>query len=78
MLECADSKRLWAACLDAAKRYKDSLEKQISLIARRDLAFVQFDREIKAARRHLGLAKSAVINHHRLHRCVEDQSWSAG
>jgi hypothetical protein len=77
MVHCADSRRLWAGCLEAANRYKDSLDKQISLIAQKDLEFVQLEREIKAARRHFGVAKTAVINHHRLHRCDGQESRSA-
>jgi hypothetical protein len=71
MLDCPDSQRLWTGCLTAAGRYRESLDKQISLITRHDLGFVQLEREIKTARRHLGLAKSALINHHRFHRCAE-------
>jgi hypothetical protein len=71
MIDCKDSNRIWAACVNAAKRYKGSLEKQFLLIDNRDLTFVQLEREIRTARRHFGLAKSAVINHHRVHRCAD-------
>ena len=74
MLDCLDSQRLWTGCLNAAGRYRESLDKQISLISAQDLGFAKSEREIKRMRRHFGLAKSAVINHHRLHHCAEEQA----
>ena len=77
MLECADSKRLWAACLNAANRYRGAINNQFSLIGDRDLGFIELERELRIARRHFGLAKIAVINHHRVHRCGDDRTLSA-
>ena len=71
MPKCTDSERAWSNYLQAAKGYLASLEKQISAIAARDLTFPRFDSEIKKARRYFGMARNAVINHHRLHGCSE-------
>jgi hypothetical protein len=66
---CQHSERLWSALQKNVEAYKEVIEKQFSAIRDRNLEFREFEKEIKAARRHLGSAKAAVINHHRAHRC---------
>ena len=66
---CQHSERLWNALSKDMKAYKELIEKQFASIKERNLEFRQLEAEIKKARRHLGSAKSAVMNHHRAHRC---------
>ena len=66
---CQHSERLWNALFKDMKAYKELLEQQFTTIKERSLEFRQFEEEIMRARRHLGTAKTAVINHHRTHRC---------
>ena len=69
MVNCADSNRLWASCLTAARYYRDTLDNQIAAIAKHDLGFPKFERDLRSARRYFAVAKTAVVNHHNIHRC---------
>lgn len=68
-IKCEHANRLWESLRVKADGYKRVLEKQSSAIEKWDLAFPLLDAEIKARRKEFGIAKSAVTNHHKTHRC---------
>jgi len=67
--QCQTSERLWGALLKDVAAYDAVIQKQFSLIRKRNLGYPTFEPDIKAARRHFGMAKIAVINHHKIHGC---------
>lgn len=68
---CQQAKRLWHILLEEKKLYTEAMEKEFRAIREWDLEFPQFEKEILRARRRYGIAKIAVTNHHRVHRCAE-------